>query len=162
MSRLSIKNLTRHRVPRLPYASAARAVLPGWELSLVFVGSARARSLNRKLRGKDYVPNVLSYQAGQRSGEIIICMSEAAIQAPEYGMRRGVFILYLFIHGLLHLKGVAHGATMERRERALVARLVASPSKLARLSTTHGQETHRYRHRHRDIPGQAGRRRRSR
>ena len=167
-----IKNFTRRRAPRMPFAKAASVALPGWEISFVFVGEKRAQDLNRTLRDKSYVPNVLSYATGNTSGEVIVCMSEAARQAPEYGMRRSVFILYLFIHALLHLKGMAHSATMERRERALVARfagaparrarLVASPSKLARLPIPYGQETNRDRHGHRKVRGQAFRRRRSR
>src|SRR3989344_5268353 len=167
-----IKNLTRRRAPRMPFAKAVSTVLPGWEISLVFVGEKRAQSLNRTLRGKSYVPNVLSYATGNASGEIIICLAVAKRQAPAYNLLPTTYCLLLFIHALLHLKGMAHSATMERREQALVARfagatarrarLVASPSKLARLPIPHGPQTHRYRHRHRDVPGQAGRRRRGR
>lgn len=111
--------LTRHS--RLAFSKAAKKVLPDWELSLVFVGEKRALSLNKKLRKKSYVPNVLSYVAGEKSGEIIICPREADRQAAAYGMSKRGFILYLFIHGALHLKGWAHGATMERCEQNLLA-----------------------------------------
>src|SRR3989344_1612004 len=137
MGSFSIKNFTRRPRPRSSYAEAAELALPAWDLSLVFVGSTRARALNKKLRGKEYIPNVLSYEVGTKSGEIIICLSEAARQAPAYGMERGIFVLSLFIHALLHLKGMAHSATMEKRERALLAR-TASPRALARLPTLHG------------------------
>lgn len=120
---VSIRNLTRHvSVPRFAYATIAETVLPGWDCSLAFVGQKRARTLNALFRGKMYTPNVLSYVVGKKSGEIIICLEEAAKQAPAYGMPARKFVLYLFIHGLLHLKGEAHSATMERCERVLLAR----------------------------------------
>ncbi|HUY62745.1 MAG TPA: rRNA maturation RNase YbeY [Candidatus Paceibacterota bacterium] len=159
MAGISIRNLTRRPTPRLPYDAALRRVLPGWEVSLVFVGPAEARALNERLRGKAYVPNVLSYAAGTRSGEIIICLAEAGRQAPAYGVDARMFVLYLLIHGLLHLKGVPHGATMERSERGHLARLAKGV--VRNYSSLHGS-TNRNRHRHRHAPGQAGRRRRTR
>ena len=99
----------------------AKKILPGWEISLVFVGEKRALSLNKKLRGKKYIPNVLSYALGKKSGEIIICPREADRQAAAYSMSKRTFILYLFIHGVLHIKGWAHGAKMERCEQVLLA-----------------------------------------
>jgi len=34
-------------------------------------------------------------------------------------MRKNEFIIYLFIHGLLHLKGFAHGKKMEKEEEKI-------------------------------------------
>src|SRR5665213_393494 len=128
------------------YERISERVLPGWEVSLVFVSPATAKRLNRKLRGKSYTPNVLSYPVGPKHGEILICREVAKKQAPEYGMSAATFTLYLFIHGLLNLEGRRHGATMERREQELLKRFSA-PSRI-----THGT-THRHRHRHRDLSG---------
>jgi rRNA maturation RNase YbeY len=97
-------------------------VLPGWEVSLVFAGEKRAQALNKKLRGKSYIPNVLSYALSKKSGEIIICPREADRQAASFDMNKREFTLYLFIHGLLHIKGWVHGATMEKCERDLLAK----------------------------------------
>ncbi len=119
---VDIRNFTRRATPRLPFQDAVAAVLPGWDISLVFAGETRAQKLNQALRKKDYVPNVLSYESGPKSGEIIICLSVADRQAPSYGLSPKNYCLYLFIHGLHHLKGHPHGATMEQRERALLAR----------------------------------------
>ena len=73
MASVSIQNFTRHRVPRFAYEDIAESRLRGWDISLVFAGRTRAQSLNRSLREKNYVPNVLSYVVGKKSGEIIIC-----------------------------------------------------------------------------------------
>lgn len=138
MSTLDTRNFTRSRPPSFPYAKAVTAALPGWDISLVFAGETRAKHLNEVLRNKDYIPNVLSYQSGKKSGEIIICLQEAKRQAPSYGMTYSQFVGYLFIHGCFHLAGKRHGPTMEREERALFARLTD-------ISLSHGS-THRHRH----------------
>jgi rRNA maturation RNase YbeY len=106
----------------LPFGKVAKEVLPNWDISLVFVGPAKARALNKQLRGKTYTPNVLSYVVGNKSGEIIICPSEAAKQAPDFHLSPSTFHLLLFIHGLLHIKGWAHGAKMEQCEQTLLKR----------------------------------------
>lgn len=123
MKGVSIRNLTRRtNVPRFAYTAIAKSALPGWEISLVFVTPAKARALNKQMRGKTYVPNVLSYALGGKSGEILICLSEAEKQASAYKMSRRTFVLYLFIHGVLHIKGWAHGVRMEQCEQNLLAR----------------------------------------
>jgi rRNA maturation RNase YbeY len=140
MTILDIRNFTRSRpAAGVPFQKIAAAVLPGWEISLVFAGETRAQQLNRALRKKDYVPNVLSYVSGRKSGEIIICPAVARRQAPSYGMPYPAFVAYLLIHGLLHLKGHPHGARMESNERAILTRFgFPTPS----LNGT----THRNRH----------------
>ena len=125
MRRLSIRSFVRSTLPRVPYDEILQTTLPSYEISLVFAGRTRATSLNKTLRKKTYTPNVLSYETGTRSGEIIICPDVARRQATSYGMTYRMFLAYLFIHGLLHLKGAVHGTTMEKRERALLARCMA-------------------------------------
>ncbi len=125
---LEIHNETRRVLPsRALFLKIAKEVLPEWEISLVFVGTAKAKKLNVELRDKHYIPNVLSYVAGDKSGEIIICPAEAEKQAPSYGLSSKDFTILLFIHGLLHIKGWAHGATMEKWEHKLLAKF--SPRK---------------------------------
>lgn len=156
MPGVSTKNLTRRKsVPRFAYTLIAEHVLPGWDISLVFVDPAQARSLNEQMRGKTYVPNVLSYALEGKSGEIIICPNEATRQAPAYAMDTRTFILYLFIHGLLHIKGWAHGVRMEECERNLLAKF-AKGGVRSYLDET----THRNGYRHRNVPGKNGRNRR--
>ncbi len=155
MAGVSIRNLTRRpTAPRAVFTATANEVLPGWDISLVFVGPARARALNEQLRGKDYIPNVLSYALDDASGEIIICPTEAKKQAPDFSMSERDFVLYLFIHGLLHIKGGVHGATMERSERKLLATWGKGNARSLPNGTTHSN-----RHRHRHVPSKNGRRR---
>lgn len=124
---LFVRDFTRHpAISPTPFEKARQAVLPAWDISLVFAGPTRARALNKALRNKTYTPNVLSYVAGKQSGEIIICRDVAKKQAPLHGHTPSRFVLALFIHGLFHLKGMRHGTTMEESERAVLARVVSS------------------------------------
>jgi rRNA maturation RNase YbeY len=153
MSGVSLQNFTRRRTaPRAVFSAIAAAVLPGWDISLAFVGAARARALNIQLRGKDYVPNVLSYIVGEKSAEIIICPSEATKQAPDFLLPASSFLLLLFIHGALHIKGWVHGDKMELCERKLLAKFAKSITQPLPNGTTH-----RNRHRHRHVPDKNGR-----
>ena len=127
-SNLDIRNFTRSTAPVFPYAEALAKVLPNWELSLVFVGEKRALNLNKQLRNKDYTPNVLSYEVGKKSGEIIICLSVAKKQAPTYDLTYQHMVGFLFIHGMLHLKGERHSATMDRKEREVLKQVCTSAS----------------------------------
>jgi len=124
MATVETTNLTRRVAPRFAYTKLTEEVLPGWDISLVFTGPKKAQELNMQLRKKSYTPNVLSYALGKKSGEIFICLAEAAKQAPLHDMTERTFVLFLFIHGLLHLKGMPHGSTMERCERKLLAQFV--------------------------------------
>lgn len=128
-STLDTRNFTRSAATVFPFAQALEEVLPGWEISLVFAGETRAQNLNKTLRNKDYIPNVLSFEVGKKSGEIIICPSIAKKQAPLYDFTYTQMVGFLFIHGLLHLKGVSHGATMDKKEREILSRLINVPKK---------------------------------
>ena len=141
MTTLDTRNFTRQAPPAFPFKDALTAALPGWEMSLVFAGETRAQNMNIALRGKDYVPNVLSYESGNKSGEIVICLEIAKRQAPSYGLSYRDFVGLLFIHGCMHLKGMQHGDTMDRRERSLLQRFTR-----ANLSRTSNVPTHRNRH----------------
>ncbi len=126
MNQLSISHTTR-QYPNLPYAKISRAILgPTYTLSLVFVGEQRARTLNQTTRGKQYVPDVLSFPLYQSAGEIYLCLPRIRQTASQYGHSIQYHTGYLFIHGILHLKGYQHGATMEQAERRLCRRFLGA------------------------------------
>jgi probable rRNA maturation factor len=73
--------------------------------------------LNRTYRGKEGPTNVLSFS--QREGEapvvqpdligdVVICTDRAADDAVELGYSLEEMVLYLLIHGILHLHGLEH------------------------------------------------------
>ena len=123
---VDVRNFTRRSAPVFPYKKIAGVILPKWDISLVFAGEMRAKNLNIALRNKSYIPNVLSYESGKYSGEIIICLPVAQRQSSSYGVSYPHFVVFLFIHGLLHLKGLPHGTTMERHERTFLKRFTGA------------------------------------
>ncbi len=88
-----------------------------YELSLAFIGTKRAASLNEAYRKKTYVPNVLSFPLTDTAGEIFICPAVAQKEAKAFDLSPDGYLAYLFIHGCLHLKGHDHGDTMDKLER---------------------------------------------
>lgn len=119
---ITISNTTRGKLPSLPFDDMKDAVLgKNFELSLAFVGEKRASAVNRQSRNKTYAPNVLSFLLEQGVGEMYICPEVAKRQAKDFSMTYRGFLGYLFIHGLLHLKGMDHGATMDKTEQRLIS-----------------------------------------
>lgn len=84
-----------------------------YDLSVAIIAPAamrRAMKYKKVTTGK--TSNVLSFPLSKTSGEILICKAAAKPFSIEF----------LFIHGLLHLKGLKHSATMEREEDRLLKR----------------------------------------
>ncbi len=109
--------------PKLPYEAMKDAILgKKYSLSLIFIGATRAQALNLTHRKATYVPNVLSFPLDNTTGEIYITPHVAKTECKKYGMTPNGYIGFLFIHGLLHLKGYPHGATMDTAEKKYTAR----------------------------------------
>jgi probable rRNA maturation factor len=117
MSTFSIESKARS-FPTFPYEKMKDDILgKSYELSLTFVGSATAQKLNTTYRKKTYVPNVLSFPLDPKTGEIFIAPVKARSEAKAFGMSEKGYIGFLFIHALLHLKGLDHGDTMDKAEK---------------------------------------------
>ena len=120
---VNVRNTTRTRVPHVPFESIARKILgPRYELSRVTCSDARALSLNRKHRQKNYAANVLSFSLTKHDGEIFLNISAARREAKRYEESLGARLTFLFIHACLHLRGERHGAKMERLEQKMQKR----------------------------------------
>ena len=119
-------NLTLHKrvkgkLPRLPFTSLKETVLgKRYTLSIVFIGDALSRRLNKTYRSKDAPANVLSFPLSPEEGELFINPRQARRDAPAFDLTLPAFLLLLVIHGMLHLKGHAHGSSMEKKERLLL------------------------------------------
>jgi len=106
----SIANKTKGKLSSLPFFDIKNAVVgKKYQVSLVFCGDKLSRKLNALYRGKDKPTNVLSFPLSENSGEIFINLRHL----------NNFSVGFLFIHGLLHLKGFEHGDTMEKREKML-------------------------------------------
>lgn len=120
----SINKTIKGKLPRLPFADIKNEILgKKYELSLVFIGDKRARTLNQTYRKKDYTPDILTFPYNKKEGEIFINPHQARMRAKDFDMSEKKFIAFLFIHGLLHLKGLRHGSTMDRLELKHLKRL---------------------------------------
>lgn len=99
------------------------------EISLLFTDDAGIRALNRDYRGKDAATDVLSFAleegedisgddygapGGQVKlpplllGDIVISRARARAQAEAYGHSELRETVFLFTHGMLHLRGYDH------------------------------------------------------
>ncbi len=107
--------------PKFPYQEMKDAVLgKSYNLSVAFIGTKRAQTLNQTYRKKTYVPNVLSFPLDEKNGEIFICPKISYGEAKDFNLSKDGYIAFLFIHGLLHLQGHDHGDTMEALERRFI------------------------------------------
>ena len=123
----AIRNTTKGRLPHLPFKHMKEAVLgKNYDLSLAFVGETRGRSLNKIYRHKNTVPDILSFPLEHTVGEIVITLKKVFREAKQSNVSTRNFMGYLFIHGLLHLKGCKHGHVMERREKKFLKQFYLS------------------------------------
>jgi probable rRNA maturation factor len=129
------------------------------ELSMLFVDEAAMSDLNKRFLGKDGPTDVLAFPIdeepveGGRSpdsggtgpgfpsepsdmptvlGDVVICPSVAARNAPEHAGSYDDEMALLVVHGVLHLLGMDHldedeAAAMERREQDLLAKFHRAP-----------------------------------
>jgi probable rRNA maturation factor len=129
---------------RQAFRAWARAALgraaPGREISVLVVGEAHSRALNRRYRGRDAPTNVLSFPAATAGagavlllGDLVICPQVLRREARAQHKRLKDHWTHLFVHGLLHLIGFDHerasdAQRMERREiRILRSMGIANP-----------------------------------
>lgn len=87
-----------------------------YDLSVAIVSKEKIRKLNKQYRGKDEPTDILSFPLDPSSGEIYINIDMTKKKAGEFGRTYENYLAFLFIHGLVHLKGYEHGGTMESIE----------------------------------------------
>ncbi len=77
-----------------------------------FAPPKKIQQLNKEMRGKDYVPAVLSFayyeprEDGMLLGEVLICKSEAQKLAKKNEVTLEEQINQLAIHGTKHILGI--------------------------------------------------------
>jgi probable rRNA maturation factor len=120
----SISKKNKGAVPRVPFELIKDACVGSpYALSLVFCDNKLSKKLNRVYRKKNKSTNILSFPLSNLSaggsGEIFINLELARQEASAFGQTFSNFVGFLFIHGLMHLKGMEHGSTMEKAESKL-------------------------------------------
>jgi len=93
-----------------------------YDLSFAFISKKKIKELNKKFRKKDEPTDVLSFTLSKSSGEILICKEIAELKSKSFNMSAAEYLIFLVIHGMLHLKGMRHGAKMESYEQIVYSR----------------------------------------
>jgi len=111
--KLEINNTTKTKINNKLLQQAAdvfgrKMKLKEKEVSLALVSAGRIKEFNRKYRGLDKVTDVLSFAGdgpGDFLGEILIYYPQIKRQAKASGIKIEDELVFIFVHGLLHLVG---------------------------------------------------------
>ena len=81
-----------------------------WEITVALVDDARLQSLHRDFMGIDTPTDIMTFptdeSAGEpQGGELAISVDHAKTQAVAWGLSPAEEIVFLVVHGLLHLSG---------------------------------------------------------
>ncbi len=81
-----------------------------WEITVALVDDTRLQSLHRDFMGIDTPTDIMTFPADEsagenQGGELAISVDHAITQAVEWGLSPGDEIVFLTVHGLLHLLG---------------------------------------------------------
>ena len=127
---LEINNLTKKKINGAKLKSACDYFIkfykaPFKEVSLALVGDKLMQSINAQRRGLNKPTDVLSFE---ELNEIIIDLDQIERQAKENKVRPAGELLFIFVHGLLHLIGdddktEAGRLRMIKKGRDFIARL---------------------------------------
>lgn len=102
------------------------------EISLLFTDNEEIKIMNKEYRDVDYSTDVLSFPIYEREeledlkskllpqeillGDIVISLEKTQEQSEEFGHSFRRELVYLFVHGLLHLLGYDHLEEDEKKE----------------------------------------------
>ncbi len=113
----NITNTTKSKLPVFDFEKMKNAVLgKKYELSVIIIGKKEIQKLNKEYRYINKPTDILSFPLSDDFGEIYINPEMTKIEAKKFERDYDNFFAFLFIHGLVHLKGFDHGSTMENIE----------------------------------------------
>lgn len=123
---IHIFNETTVRIPRTLLAILYNDLLrQHCSLNVLFIDSSFSKRLNIEHRNKNTPADVLSFPPNDDNiAEIYIDAVLAARMAKSHHISIKCRILFLYIHGILHLLGHRHGEVMELLEDKYVTRYV--------------------------------------
>lgn len=106
------------------------------ELSVTLTDDEHIHALNKKFRGIDRATDVLSFAFRESDepaiigadfdilGDVIISLERAQVQSEEFGHSFLREVIFIEVHGLLHLLGYDHIAEDEREEMETEQRFI--------------------------------------
>ncbi len=113
------------------------------ELSITLTDNEHIHALNKKFRGIDKATDVLSFAFHESDepeiigadfdilGDIIISLERAKVQADEFGHSFLREIIFLEVHGLLHLLGYDHIEENDRQEMEAEQKFIMNELKIS-------------------------------
>jgi len=134
---IEINNLTSIEVDKAFLEKIVSEVLKGENiknkvlLSIVLVGPARMRKLNKEYRNKNRITDVLAFpeidvffekfkkifKKEKSLGEIVICLREVKNNSKKFSLSFEKELANVLIHGLLHLIGYDHEKEKKEAEK---------------------------------------------
>ena len=91
-----------------------RIVGKRYGVSVVWMSAWRMRVLNKTYRARSRSANVLAFPLTRDYGEIFLCASRIRRESALWGRTPAQHAVLLFIHALLHLKGMDHTRKQDR------------------------------------------------
>jgi probable rRNA maturation factor len=117
---IEVNDLTRSKIGEGLFKKIANEVLDREKkkknLSIVLVGQAKIKELNRKYRKKNRVTDVLAFPYGD-FGEIVLCLPKIRDNARKYKSSSEREMTRVLIHGILHLLSYGHEEGGKEAER---------------------------------------------
>lgn len=118
---IEVINTTKGELPSLPFVVLKEKILgKAYELSISFIDIKKMKELSIAYKGDDTHTNTLSFPLNKKSGEIIMNLTQIKKEAKSFNRSFEEHLLFIVIHGMLHLKGLTHGSRMESEEKRLM------------------------------------------
>lgn len=102
-----------------------------YELSFSFISKKEIKKLNKTYRNKNEPTDILSFPLDKKNGEILICKEIAKNKSAKFldpitgsSITFANYLVFLVIHGMLHLKKYHHGNKMEKLENLYFKKFV--------------------------------------
>lgn len=111
---IEINNTTKNKIPSKKIIKTVSRFLLEYkkqnkDVSLAFVGDKKIKNLNRDYRKKNSTTDILSFAGeGGFLGELIININQIKKQAKDFGVSLEKELIFILVHGLLHLVGRTH------------------------------------------------------
>jgi probable rRNA maturation factor len=92
------------------------------DISIAFVGDRKIKDFNNKYRNKNQITDILSFEGDDELlGEIIINLQQIKRQAKRIGHSVQDELVFILVHGLLHLVGYTHETEKKKDDMIKIA-----------------------------------------
>lgn len=91
-----------------------------YDLSVVLNKEKPMQELHKTWLKKEGATTILSFPLTQMKGEIFLCPTYIKKETKKNNLDYKLYFKKIYIHGLLHLKGLKHGKKMEQEENKIL------------------------------------------